>query len=147
MIVFNIISYQYIHVVQTRKSNNKVVSFILLLYRQEVCIMERLGSLLLLLTYTLGSMQGSDGKELPVLVTDVMERLVDLEKRLLIQEQKNEDLEKRLLIQEEKNTDLEKRLVEQETLNKAQGEIIQNMASCDCPSDEEATTYLSDGRY
>ena len=131
MIVFNIISYQYI--VQTRKSKNKVVSIILSLYRQEVCIMVRLGSLLVLLTYTLGSMQGSDGKELPVPISDVMERLVDLEKRLLIQE--------------EKNADLEKRLLEQEILNKAQGEIIQNMASCDCPSNEKATTNLSDGRY
>ena len=131
MIVFNIISDQYI--VQTRKSKNKVVSLILLLHRQEVCIMVRLGSLLVLLTYTLGSMQGSDGKELPVPISDVMERLVDLEKRLLVQE--------------EKNADLEKRLVEQEILNKAQGEIIQNMASGDCPSNEKATTYLSDGRY
>ena len=131
MIVLNIISYQY--KVQTRKSKNKVVSLILLLNRQEVCIMERLGSLLVLLTYTLGSMQGSDGKELPVPISDVMERLVDLEKRLLIQE--------------EKNADLEKRLLKQEILNKAQGEIIQNMASCDCPSNEKATTYLSDGRY
>ena len=108
MIVFNIISYQYIHVVQTRKSKNKVVSLILLLYRQEVCIMVRLGSLLVLLTYTLGFMQGSDGKELPVSISDVMERLVDLEKRLLIQE--------------EKNADLEKRLVEQEILNKGKSE-------------------------
>ena len=131
MIVLNIISYQYI--VQTRKSKNKVVSLILLLYRQEVCIMERLGSLLVLLTYTLGSMQDSEGKELPVPISDVMERLVDLEKRLLIQE--------------EKNADLEKRLLEQEILNKAQGDIIQNMAFCDCPSNEKATTYLSDGRY
>ena len=57
------------------------------------------------------------------------------------------DLEKRLLIQEEKNADLEKRLLEQEILNKAQGDIIQNMASCDCLSNEKATTYLSDGRY
>ena len=130
-IVLNIISYQYI--VQTRKSNNKVVSLILLLYRQEVCIMERLGSLLVLLTYTLGSMQNSEGKELPVPISDVMERLVDLEKRLLMQE--------------EKNADLEKRLLEQEILNKAQGEIIQNMASCDCPSNEKATTYLSEERY
>ena len=95
--------------------------------------MERLGSLLLLLTYTVGSMQGSDGKELPVPISDVMERLVDLEKRLLIQE--------------EKNADLEKLLLEQEILNKVQGEIIQNMASCDCLSNEKATTYLSDGRY
>ena len=133
MIVFNIISYQYIHVVQTRKSNNKVVSFILLLYRQEVCIMERLGSLFVLLTYILGFIEGSDGKELPVPISDVMERLVDLEKRLLIQE--------------EKNADLEKRLLEQEILNKAQGEVIQKMESCDCPCNEKATTYLSDGRY
>ena len=131
LIVLNIISYQYI--VQTRKSKKKVVSLILLLHRQEVCIMERLGSLLILLTYTLGSMQGSNGKELPVPISDVMERLVDLEKRLLIQEKKNEDLEKRLL--------------EQEILNKAQGGIIQNMAACDCPSNEKATTNLSDGRY
>ena len=131
MIVLNIISYQYI--VQTRKSKNKVVSLILLLYRQEVCIMECLGSLLVFLTYTLGSMQGSDGKELPVPISDVMERLVDLEKRLLIQE--------------EKNADLEKRLLEQETLNEIQRKIIQNMSSCDCLSNEKATTYLSDGRY
>ena len=95
--------------------------------------MECLGFLLLLLIYTLGSIERSDGKELPVLISDVMERLVDLEKRLLIQE--------------EKNADLEKRLLEQEILNKAQGEIIQNMASCDCPSHEKATTYLSNGRY
>ena len=145
MIVLNIISYQYI--VQTRKSKNKVVSLILLSYRQEVRIMERLGALLVLLTYTLGSRQGSDGKELPVPISDVLERLVDLEKRLLIQEEKNEDLEKRLLIQEEKNADLEKRLLEQEILNAAQGEVIQNMAVCDCLSNEKATTYLSDGRY
>ena len=130
-IVFNIISYQYI--VQTRKSKNKVVSLILLLYRQEVCIMERLASLLVLLTYTLGSIERSDRKELLVPISDVMERLVDLEKRLLIQE--------------EKNADLEIRLLEQEILNKAQGDIIQNMAHCDCPSNEKATTYLSDGRY
>ena len=96
-------------------------------------MMERLGSLLLLLTYTLGSIEGSDGKELPVPISDVMERLVDLEKRLLIQE--------------EKNADLEKRLLEQEILNKAQGEIIQNMAPCACSSNEKVPTYLSDGRY
>ena len=131
MIVFNIISYQ--NIVQTWKSKNKVASLILLLYRQEVCIMERLGSLLVLFTYTLGSMQDSEEKALPVPISGVMERLVDLDKRLLIQELKNEDLGKRLL--------------EQEILNKAQGEIIQNMASCDCPSVEKATTYLSDGRY
>ena len=131
MIVLTVISYQYM--LHTRKLNDKVVSLILLSYRQEVCIMERLGSLLVLLTYTLGSMQISDGKELPVSISDVMERLVDLEKRLLIQE--------------EKNADLEKRLLEQETLNEVQGKIIQNMSSCDCTPTEKATTYLSDGRY
>ena len=62
-----------------------------------------------------------------------MERLVDLQEPLLIQEERNEDLEKGFL--------------ELETLNKVQGEIIQNMSSCDCTPNEKATSYLSDGRY
>lgn len=43
-----------------------------------------------------------------------------------------ERLEKRLLIQEQKNVDLEGRLSEQENLNKVQWEMIQNMSPCDC---------------
>ena len=88
---------------------------------------------MVLLAYTLGSIQRSDGKELPVPISEVMERLVDLEKRLLIQE--------------EKNTDLEKRLVEQEILNKVQGDTIQKMAFCDCAPKKMATTNFSDERY
>ena len=46
--------------------------------------MERLGSLLVLFTYTLGSMQDSEEKALPVPISGVMERLVDLDKRCLL---------------------------------------------------------------
>nr|XP_022310933.1 uncharacterized protein LOC111116240 [Crassostrea virginica] len=92
--------------------------------------MVRLGYLMVLLAYTLVSIQRSDGKELPAPISEVTERLVDLEKRLLIQE--------------EKNTNLEKRLVEQEILNKVQGDIIQKMAFCDCAPQKMATTNFSD---
>ena len=123
LIVLNIISYQY--VVHTRKSKDKVVSLTGLVYRQEACIMVRLGSLCF--------MQGTDGKELTVPMSDVMERLVDLEKRLLIQEQKN--------------VDLEGRLSEQENLNKVQWEIIQNMSPCDCKTQGNPTEYFRNDRY
>ena len=99
LIVLNIISYQYI--VHTRKLKDRVVSLKGSVYREEACIMMRLGSLLTLFAYFLCFMQGTDGKELPVSMSDVMERLVVLEKRLLIQEQKNVDLEGRL--SEQKN--------------------------------------------
>lgn len=69
MIVLNIISYQ--NIAHTGKSKDKVVSLKGLLYRQEVCIMVRLGYLLVLLAYSLCSMLGSDGKELPI--SDVVE--------------------------------------------------------------------------
>ena len=95
--------------------------------------MVRLEYLLVLLVYVLSSVQLADGMEIPAPISDVIKRLEDLEKRLLIQEKKNEDLEKRLL--------------EQDALNKVQGEIIQNKDPCDCPSNEKATTYFSDGRY
>ena len=131
LIVLNIISYQYI--VQTRKSKDKVVSLKGSVYRQEACSMVRLGSLLLLFAYFLCCMQGSDGKELPVPMSDVMERLVDLEKRLLIQEQKN--------------VDLEGRLSEQENLNKVQWEIIQNMSPCDCNTQGKPAGYFNNDRY
>ena len=123
LIVLNIISYQYI--VHTRKSKDKVVSLKGLVYRQEACIMVRLGSLCF--------MQGSDGKELPVPMSDVMEILVDLEKRLLIQEQKN--------------VDLEGRLSEQENLNKVQWEMIQNMSPCDCNTQGKPAGYFNNDRY
>ena len=88
---------------------------------------------MVLLAYTLVSIQRSDLKELPVPISEVMERLVDLEKSLLIQEKKNEDLERRFL--------------EEEILNKVQWDIIQKMSYCDCTPKEMATTYLSDKRY
>lgn len=91
--------------------------------------MLRLGFLLIFL----GSIQGCDGKELPVPISEALERFIDLEKRLLILEMKNMDLEKRLL--------------EQETLNKIQGEIIRNMSSCDCTTKGKTTTIVADGRY
>lgn len=125
------VSYQY--KVHTRKSKDKVVSLKGSVYRQEVCIMMRLGSLLVLFAYFLCFMQGTDGKELPVPMSDVMERLVDLEKRLLIQEQKN--------------VDLEGRLSEQENLNKIQWEIIQNMSPCDCNTQGKPTGYFNNDRY
>ena len=123
LIVLNIISYQYI--VHTRKSKDKVFSLKVSIYRQEACIMVRLSSLCF--------MQGTDGKELPVPMSDVMKILVDLEKRLLIQEQKN--------------VDLEGRLSEQENLNKIQWEIIQNMSPCDCKTQGKPTEYFRNDRY
>ena len=131
LIVLNIISYQYI--VHTRKSKDKVVSLKGLVYRKEACIMVRLGSLLVRSAYFLCFMQGTDGKEIPVPMSDVMERLVDLEKRLLIQEQKN--------------VDLEGRLSEQENLNKVQWEMIQNMSPCDCKTQGKPTEYFIKDRY
>ena len=95
--------------------------------------MVRLEYLLVLLVYVLCSIQWADGKEIPAPISDVIKRLEDLDKRLLIQEKKNEDLEKRLL--------------EQEALNKVQGEIIQNIQPCDFTPKEKAITSLSEGRY
>ena len=86
MIVLYIIS--YLCIVPTLKSKDKVFSLKGSLYRQEVCIMMRLGYLLVLLAFTLGSMQMSDGKELRIPISDVMKTFIELEKRLLIQEQK-----------------------------------------------------------
>ena len=51
-----------------------------------MCTMVRLEYLLVLLVYVLGSIQRADGKEIPAPISDVIERLEDLEKRLLIQE-------------------------------------------------------------
>lgn len=115
------------------KTKYKAILLKDLLYPLNLWIIVRLGYLMVLLAYTLGSIQRSDWEELPVPISEVLERLVDLEKWHLIQEKKNEDLGKRLL--------------EQENLNKAQGEIIQNMYSCDCTPKEMTPTYFSDERY
>ena len=86
MIVLTIISYQFI--VHALKSKDKVFSLNKRFIVQEVCIMMRLEYLLVLLTCTLSAMQMSDGKEIRIPISDVMKRFIELEKRLLIQEQK-----------------------------------------------------------
>ena len=103
------------------------------MYRHNMRIMASLSLLIVFLVNTVSSVQGSGGKELPVPISDVLERLVDLEKRLLIQEQKNLDLEKRLL--------------EQENLNKAQEKIIEFMSSCDCTPKGNGRQYVVADRY
>ena len=103
------------------------------MYRQNMWIMVRFSPLFAILVFTVCSVQGSGGKELPVPISDVLERLVDIEKRLLIQELKNMDLEKRLL--------------EQENLNKAQEKIIENMSSCDCTPKGKGRPYVVADRY
>lgn len=103
------------------------------MYRQNMRIMVRFSPLFAILVFTVCSVQGSGGKELPVPISDVLERLVDLEKRLLIQEKKNVDLEKRLL--------------EQENLNKAQEKIIENMSSCDFTPKGKGRPYVVADRY
>ena len=88
MIVLNIISYQCI--VHTWKSKDKISSLKGLIYRQEVCTMVRLEYPFVLLVYVLCSIQRADGKEIPAPISDVIKRLEDLEKLLLIQERSRE---------------------------------------------------------
>lgn len=95
--------------------------------------MLRFESLLVVLAFVVVSMKGCNGKGLPVPMSDIAQRLADLENRLLVQEKKNVNLEKRLL--------------EQEKMNKVQDEIIKKMSSCDCKPKEKAAKYFGVSRY